>query len=289
MHQPQGPGSPFVCHFDGQDDAGLPLASEFRSIYGRWQLPHVDGRPYTYVNFVMSRDGRVSFNEPGKSSGGPISGDSRHDRWLMGLLRARADAVLVGASALAYAPRHIWTPAGVFPDDAAAWDDLRRAEGRPSMPLHVVVTRSGAMRTQSPVLREPKVQALIVSTDAGLERARASAGDAPNVRFLTMGERIDYPRLLGHLATEYGIRSLLSEAGPRVYGALLAAGVVDDEFVTLSPIIVGSSDQRPRPSLVEGVAFTPDDPPRGRLLSLRRAGDCLFLQSRYRRERVVDD
>jgi riboflavin biosynthesis pyrimidine reductase len=67
-----------------------------------------------------------------------------------------------------------------------------------------------------------------------------------------------------------------------VYGALLQAGVVDDEFITLSPLVVGASGDRARPSLVEGVAFDPDTPPRSRLLSVRRSGDYLFLHSRYR-------
>ena len=140
---PQGPGSNYVCLFDEQEPAGLDLPAAWHQVYGHWYLRDVTGIPYTYVNFVTSRDGRTSFNEPGKSSGGPVSRYYRHDLWMMGLLRARADAVLIGASALRAARRHSWTAAAIFPDDRAAWEDLRAAEGHPAAALHVVVTRSG--------------------------------------------------------------------------------------------------------------------------------------------------
>ncbi len=89
VQQLRGPGSAFVCLFDDEGNEGLVLPPEIQAIYGWWPLPRDHELPYTYVNFVVSRDGRVSFNEPGKSSGGPISGHNQHDRWLMALLRAR--------------------------------------------------------------------------------------------------------------------------------------------------------------------------------------------------------
>jgi len=83
------------------------------------------------------------------------------------------------------------------------------------------------------------------------------------------------------LRHDYGVRTLLCEGGPRVYGSLLGAGLVDDEFLTLSPGVIGSEPGKRRPGLVEGRAFTPQNAPRSALVSLRRAGDHLFLRSRY--------
>ena len=268
--------------FDEEGDEGLVLPPEIQAIYGRWPLPRDHELPYTYVNFVTSRDGRVSFNEPGRSSGGPISGNSQHDRWLMGLLRARADAVLIGANALEYAPRQTWHARAIFPDDAPAWEELRQREGRRPTALHVIATRSGRIRRQSPVLQDPSVPALVVSNDEGLRHAREQIGTAPSVEFLSTGEQLDYRRLVADLGKSYRIRTLLSEAGPHVYAALLEAGVVDDEFLTLSPIVAGNSAGHPRPGLVEGIAFPPDMPPRSRLLAVYRSGDHLFLHSRYK-------
>jgi riboflavin biosynthesis pyrimidine reductase len=87
---------------------------------------------------------------------------------------------------------------------------------------------------------------------------------------------------MSELRTTFGVRSLLSEGGARIYGALIAARLIDETFLTISPIVIGSPPGRPpRPSLVEGVGFGPDDPPRLRLLSLRRAGDYLFQRSAF--------
>jgi riboflavin biosynthesis pyrimidine reductase len=96
---------------------------------------------------------------------------------------------------------------------------------------------------------------------------------------------VDLGRLLSYLRTERGVRSLLCEGGAHVYGAMIAAGQIDDEFLTLSPIIVGNRPGgagKPRPSLVEGVAFGPERPPTYRLLSVRRHEAYLFLRSRMR-------
>ena len=108
---------PFTLLFDDEpkDDTALP--ENLRTIYGGdWLLPEVDGRPYTYANFALSRDGRVSFNEPGHVGGGDVSGFNAHDKWLMGLLRARADAVVVGDNTLRLEPDHLWTCEYIFPD-----------------------------------------------------------------------------------------------------------------------------------------------------------------------------
>jgi hypothetical protein len=63
---------------------------------------------------------------------------------------------------------------------------------------------------------------------------------------------------------------------------MLVDGAVDDEFVTLSPVIVGgiATSGARRPSLVEGVGFEPGSSPEAQPISLRRAGDHLMVRSR---------
>src|SRR5579864_168231 len=112
-----GPGSPYSVLFDEESRPGRSLPPTVQAMYGDWRLPEPADRPYVYVNFVLSHDGRVSFNLPGALGGGAVSLFNRHDQWLMGLLRARADAVLVGDNTLRLEPEHIWTAAGIFPED----------------------------------------------------------------------------------------------------------------------------------------------------------------------------
>jgi hypothetical protein len=63
---------------------------------------------------------------------------------------------------------------------------------------------------------------------------------------------------------------------------MVADGAVDDEFVTLSPVLIGShtSAGARRPSLLEGIGFAPGASPRSAPIALRRAGDHLLLRSR---------
>ena len=83
-------------------EAGLPeyvLPEDLRTLYGGDLCfpPAPASRPYVVANFVSTLDGVVSFNIPGQSGGVQISGSNDADRFIMGLLRASADAVLVGA------------------------------------------------------------------------------------------------------------------------------------------------------------------------------------------------
>jgi 5-amino-6-(5-phosphoribosylamino)uracil reductase len=284
-----GPGTPFVSLLDEDDGPGLRLPEPFRRVYGGdWLLPAPEPeRPYTYMNFVVSRDGRVSFSEPGHLGGGDVSRFNAHDQWLMGLLRSRCDAVLNGDNTLRLDPPLLLTPDFIFPADAAAFAALRAAEGRQPIPLHVLLSLEGDLPIEAAVFGRPEIPVLIATTTRGVATARAVLGERANIIVRDFGvESVDPALLLATLRQEYGVSSLLCEGGPRTYGSLLQAGQVDDEFLTLSPIIIGNRPAgtgRHRPSLVEGVAFAPGAAPEQRLLNIRRAGDHLFLRSRFKR------
>lgn len=280
----QGPGIPYTVLFDEDPRQGRPVPPAVQAIYGDWRLPEFADRPYVYANFVTAHDGRVSFNMPGALGGGSVSLFNRHDQWLMGLLRARADAVLVGDNTLRLESEHVWTAEAIFPDDAAAFASLRRVEGRQDLPLQVFASHDGNIYAGAAIFRVPGIRIVVATTTAGVARARAALDHFGCVAYLDLGaERTDLSALMGALYREHGVRTLLCEGGPRLYGSLLAAGEVDDEFLTLSPMVIGNhKDGPPRPSLVEGVAFDPASAPRSGLISVRRAGDYLFLRSRYR-------
>ena len=90
--------TPLESLFDVERAQDLPLPPELATLFGRLQFPPHLHRPYIIGNFVTTLDGVVSLGEPGYSGGGEISGSNQHDRMVMGLLRAIADAVIVGAS-----------------------------------------------------------------------------------------------------------------------------------------------------------------------------------------------
>ena len=212
-----------------------------------------------------------------------MSRHAPHDLWLMALIRARADAILTGGGTLRVARNHRWTPWQTFPAEEARLAALRAAEGRGPLPILVVVSGSGDLPGDAAALRVPGQAILVAPTAAGAARARAALTGLPHVAFhISPGAGVDMAALLAALRAEHGVATLLSEGGARVYGELLAARLLDEVFTTTSPIIIGNRPPPapPRPALVEGVAFSPDDPPRLRLLSLRRHGEYLFQRAR---------
>src|SRR5687768_15654618 len=133
-----------LCEVSWERCQELPLPPELDALYGRLLFPPHPNRPYVIGNFVTTLDGVVSLSIPGRSGGGEISGFNPHDRMVMGLLRAAADVVVVGAGTLrASSPDHVWTAEYIYPPLAEAYCALRRALGKPEPPLNVVVTGSG--------------------------------------------------------------------------------------------------------------------------------------------------
>ena len=279
----KGPDVPFALLLDEERCAGRSLPAALQALCGDWRLPEFAGRPYVYANFVTSRDGRISFATPGYAGGGDVSGHNGNDQWLMGLLRARADAVLVGDNTLRTEPEHIWTAEAICAADAEAFAALRQQEGRSPTPLQVFASFDGNIHAEAAVFARSDLHTVIATTAAGVVRARGLLGHLPRVELLALGdERVELDTLMGTLYSRYGVRSLLCEGGPTLYGSLLAAGWIDDEFLTLSPLVIGNPCGAPRPGLIEGVGFLPSTAPVSRLVAVRRAGDYLFLHSRYR-------
>lgn len=287
--RPQALNSPYELVVDREsgnsDGSGLP--AEFCEVYGGdWVLPSAPGRiPYVYVNFVVSHDGRISFGEQGSASGAEVSASHPHDLWLMGLLRARADAVVIGDGIVRSEPDYDASAGFIFPGDARAFDELRRREGRPEKALTVVLSYDGSIPLGASILGSAGGDVLIATTNQGAGRCRELAASAQNdsIEVRTFGdESVDMRYLLETLRADYGAHSVLCEGGALVYGGMLAAGLVTDEFLTISPIVIGPGEENQRrPSLVDGTRFSSGDHPRSNLVSVRTVGDYLFLRSRY--------
>jgi riboflavin biosynthesis pyrimidine reductase len=278
--KPTAPAGWFDVLLDRDDATGTGLPEPFRAVYGSdWRVPDADA-PYVCVNFCVSRDGRVSYSEPGHLGGGDVSGFDERDRWLMGLLRARADAVMVGDGTVRAEPEHVWTPAAVCPSETEAFAALRAAEGRREHPLQVVVSKDGRLPWQVEVFSHTELEIVVATGGPVPADVPACAARLEFVAF--PGGRVDFGALTRTLAERYGVRTIVCEGGPRLYGTMLGDGLALDEFVTLSPLVIGDDGTGAyRPSLVEGVRFAPSISPRSRLLSVHAGGEHLFLRSRY--------
>jgi riboflavin biosynthesis pyrimidine reductase len=238
-------------------------------------------RPTVIANFVSTIDGVVAFDTDGSTGGGEVSGFADADRFVMGLLRAMADAVLVGAGTVRAAPTHEWTPRRVQPGSAGLYAAWRDVMGIASLqPTTIVATASGSLDPKHPGLSAPDVPVILATTESGAARLRA-AGPASNARIEIAGSggQIAATALV-EIAARSGARLVLCEGGPHVIGDLLAAGLLDELFLTLAPQLAGRDDATHRLALVEGTAFEIATAPWAELGSVRRSGDHLFL--RYR-------
>ena len=156
--------------YDTKRGSDLPLPPELAALYGSLQFPPHSGKPYIIGNFVTTLDGVVALNEGGHKGGGDISGFNEHDRMVMGVLRAVADAVVVGAGTLRDAPGHLWTAEHIYPPLAKAYQSLRANLGKSEPPLNVIVTARGEVDLHWSVFQSGEVPVLIVTTPAGLQR-----------------------------------------------------------------------------------------------------------------------
>jgi riboflavin biosynthesis pyrimidine reductase len=194
-------------------------------------------RPYTVSNFVSSADGKATAGGRTAALGG------EGDRAVFHLLRTQADAVLAGTGTLRverYGPLV----------RSAAMMKIRAGEGRPEQPLAVIISRSGQVPFEIPLFADPGSRVAIYAPSATTVPACAA-----EVTVHEFGPGGDLSDALRSLRRDHGVRSLLFEGGPVMFNAMLAAGLVDELFLTLAPTLVGGAELgiTAGPALVDAV------------------------------------
>ncbi len=228
-------------------------------------------RPRLFANFVATIDGVVAIPSLPLSNK-LIAAGSSADRFVMGLLRACSDVLVIGSGTLNASPRGVWSPAQAFPAAAEEFAELRRRLGRPPLPEVAVVSASGRVDPSHPALQ---AGALVLTSREGAGRLAATL---PPERLLTLpGERLEGGRIVEALQ-ERGHTLILSEGGPHAIAPLFAAGLVDELFLTISPLLAGRLEGEQRLALVEGTDLLAPAPVGAELLGIRRHGDHLFLR-----------
>jgi riboflavin biosynthesis pyrimidine reductase len=220
--------------------------------------PAPAGRPTVGVNMVTSIDGRAQIDGTAEGLG------SRADRRLMRLYRAAFDGVASGAGTLR--ATGVWLRVGT---DLEA---RRRAAGRPSNPTGIVVAGGDPVPLDARWFAGDEPRILVVGRDNPLR-------DTPTGTELLRApdERPAPAWLLGELAAR-GIGSVLLEGGPHLNAAFLAAGMIDELYWTVGAQLLGSDALPMIAPLAEG---SPGAPRRGRLVSVLRHDDELFLRYRF--------
>jgi riboflavin biosynthesis pyrimidine reductase len=257
---------------------GGPLPPDLRMRYAApLEIPLRADRPTLIANFVSTLDGVVALDGHGHSGGREISGGFEPDRFVMGLLRAASDAVLVGAGTVRASGTHGWMPGHVHPASLNAFAAWRRTLGLAASPVTLVVTASGAIHPRH-LPTDADSPVILVTTKSGARRLRDLAR-INHVEIAAISDTAAIPvATLMSFLDKKGYRLVLSEGGPAVFGQLLAARLVDEVFLTLAPQLAGRSESSGRLGLVEGVALAPEAAAWARLRSVMRSNDHLFLR-----------
>src|SRR5215469_7677366 len=268
-------------------DASLPQG--LRELYDgdlRFRIPPRE-RPFVIGNFVSTLDGVVSYKIKGQASGSTISGANPADRFIMGLLRASADAVMVGAQTVRdVSPKDLWIPEYTYPDAKHFYTEYRvNVLQKPEYPLMVIVSGSGRLELERAIFQTPGLRLVVITTSDGkgyLANAGATKLSSVQVHALdASGGSIAPAAILQLLYSQFEVRMLLHEGGPTLLAQFLAAEAVDELFLTLSPQIAGRKAATIRPALVEGIEFAPDCAPWFQLLTVKQQDQYLYL--RYQR------
>ena len=246
----------------GGADAREWSLAELAAAYA-YPEPGPDGpAPWLRGNMVSTLDGAAQHE--GRSQ--PISCPA--DMRIFGVLRALADAVVVGAETVR---QEGYRPARARAEFAAA----REAAGQGPAPAIAVVSASLDLDFSLPLFTSPLVPTLVL-TGAAADPQRVAAAEKAGARVVVAGEGagVDPGRAV-HALAELGHTRLLTEGGPRLLGQLIAAGVLDELCLTVSPMLTAGDAQR----IAGGPSVTV---PRRFTLSSMLEEDG-FLFTRYRR------
>ncbi len=182
---------------------------------GGVSLPSGKRRPYVIFNMVASVDGKTT------TRNGSLAGlSSPCDRHNMRRLRSRVDAILVGGNTLRHDP---FVP--ILPPEML---------GTRPQPKGVVVTQSGDLPLVHPFWQGERQHKLVFSQTPLPEVYQHKA--------IVRQFSGDLQTVLEDLFSEFGVRTILIEAGSSLNYQFIANGWADEFFLTISPVFVGGRD-----------------------------------------------
>lgn len=219
------------------------LVPEYRQeplehLYADLQFPEILHRPYLYLNMVATLDGAAHLMGRTKGMGGEA------DRLAFRRLREYCDIVLVGAGTVRaerYGPPRLDAEAQV----------RRRRRGLEPLPRLAVVSARLHLDPALQLFSDPDRRPLVITTEDA-DPARRGALEAVAEVVACGRGTVDLPSALRWLRTR-GARWVLCEGGPTLNGKLLAAGLVDELFLTLAPLLAGGGAGR----IVAGGSLAP--------------------------------
>jgi riboflavin-specific deaminase-like protein len=197
---------------------------------------------------------------------------SRRDQQHLLELRTRADAVMSGA-------RTVDLMAVKLGPGPAKYRRMRLKNGLAEYNLRVVVSGSGTLDPRAEIFKHRFSPIIVLASGRAPEkRLRKLREVADEVKVFGENE-IDFKAALLWLRAKWNVKRLLCEGGGEINGGLFRAGLVDELYQTICPLVFGG---RGAPTLADGRGVSSlSQAFKLRLKSFKRVGDEIFLV--YRR------
>jgi 2,5-diamino-6-(ribosylamino)-4(3H)-pyrimidinone 5'-phosphate reductase len=219
--------------------------------------------PFVYINVAMTADGKIA-----PANRKFVAFGSKTDQRLLLELRTGADAVMAGARTVDLVPVNL----GPGP---AKYRRLRVKEGLAEYNLRVVVSGHGTLNPSAAIFKRRFSPIIVLASGAApekhLRRLRAVADEVG-----VFGENeVDFRSALKWLRKKWDVKRLLCEGGGEVNAALFRAGLIDEVYLTICPLIFGG---RNAPTMADGIGVSKlAHATELRLKSLKRLGPELYL------------
>lgn len=215
------------------------------------------------MNVATTADGKIA---PANRRFEPFS--SKRDHALLLELRARADAVMSGARTVDSTPINLG-PGG------KKFRQMRIAAGLPEYNLRVIVSGSASIDPRAEIFKH-KFSPIIILATARASRKRIERLKKLGADVAIFGrDKLDFAKALRWLRKKWNVKRLLCEGGGEINAALFRAGLVNEVYQTLCPVIFGG---RAAPTMADGNGIEKlSGAIRLKMKSMKRCGDEMYL------------
>ncbi len=184
-------------------------------------------RPWLRANMVSTVDGAARAPD-GLSNG--ISSDA--DQRVFGRLRGLADVVLAGAGTVR---TEVYRPVRVRPELL----ERRRAAGQTDIPVIAIVSRSLELDLETDLFSQPTGRVVVITHEASDPVRRARVSDVAEV-LLAGEDDVDLAVAVDRLRAT-GLARIHAEGGPHLLADLVAADLLDELLLSVTPVLAGGS------------------------------------------------
>jgi riboflavin biosynthesis pyrimidine reductase len=201
-------------------------------IGNEWSREYFDGpfyvftappdRPAISLVFVQTRDGNTGANNPEDLGGGPT------DKHLIyeGLSRVAADGVLAGAGSVGHSV--------FFTVNHPELVRLRLELGLPRHPAQMVMSLDGNFDLDARVFTTPDVPVFLLAGEGCIKKVADEIARRPWITLIPTNDNL--PATFARLRRDHGIGRISGVGGRVTATSLVDAGLVQDIYLTTSPI-----------------------------------------------------